>query len=1205
MNKRTLLVLSMVLLSSSAFGQRKHYERQWHYVTTKYVTPHTPWAKPLPGGKVRMLLIAPRPCQRDTAELAQRLDLDYEVLCTYMTNHLGYLPGVGPTLIVKFSPEDRERELLEKLRRRPDVIAFGNFEWKLLPRESEYEILRQVRDGAGLLLSYYAIGQNDHFKRFLQLAEPVDDGGYVTEGVPMRSLPAWAKFKSDLEAAKRVVSTRQFRRGRVVVFNYGNYSRNTFLIPPTSNAQIHHLDYYFSLVAKAALWAAGRESRVRLVRFSLCNSAGAPVEQLDRAELPKARVAISVKAPSGTEGALWLRLRGPRGEAVTTTRVRLAEALAPKQYGMKLPMLAAGGYYVDAIARSPKGVLNWWSCFFRVTSEIQVESVEADMPTVRPGQALTATARLSRPAGPGLSVRFTATDCLGRVIERVSVPAPRGQSAISARLSFARAVANLAYIEAELMHEGQVVSRAQVRQPVNIPLPQDDFGFLCWLGESREYPWRFVRKILYEHGVDCSNIGGGPVLAEANIRACPYSTRIYATKSPVPNVRVPCLSDPNYRDRLRKKLTEVAQVARLYGRVGYSLGDENYLSTGQEYCWSDTCKACFRDYLKRTYGRLDALNAEWGSAYKTWAEIEPITLDQARKAKREGAFAQWADHRMCMEELYADIHKFCRDVIRQVDPGARVGDEGSFAMTSFSGYDWWRLAQVMDVWNIYPSRRHVLEMIRSFGQPNTYSGAWYGGYVGWSRWEARERWMPWFCVLHNLTAAWWFKAYSFARETCQEDAIAADLTPFPCFLWTAEEIRDIKHGFGKLLLNCKRDNYGVAILYSQPSVHAATIDPNYGRVPDAEMSALHLVEDLWLQYDFVAYAQLEQGVLDKRGYRVLIAPCCLSMSSKQKQAVMRFVRAGGCFIADVRPGTRDGHCKLIDDEAWQQFLGVRFGPSRPTKRGDGQLDGAIGAVRIKTELAAVNVDTSTAPVRGRALGRAAGAPVAIVNECGRGRVLLLNFTFHPYGSQPAEQTAGVRKLMLAALKTAGVVPLVSVAAEPGPIFEGEVITYTDGAARYLALLRDESERKPVQNLRVTLRDGFHVYDSRARKYLRRVNTVQLAMREGTTAVYALLPYTVQSVRLSAPSKVRPGAEVVVQLSLVCRGGKPGRHVVRLDVVGPDGKTREHYGGNVELKHGRATVSFRLALNDPKGRWQLLARDVASGQTGAAHFIVSD
>ena len=42
-----------------------------------YETPHVKWANPFAGGKLRVLVMAPTSTQRETIELAQRLELDY------------------------------------------------------------------------------------------------------------------------------------------------------------------------------------------------------------------------------------------------------------------------------------------------------------------------------------------------------------------------------------------------------------------------------------------------------------------------------------------------------------------------------------------------------------------------------------------------------------------------------------------------------------------------------------------------------------------------------------------------------------------------------------------------------------------------------------------------------------------------------------------------------------------------------------------------------------------------------------------------------------------------------------------------------------------------------------------------------------------------------------------------------------------------
>jgi hypothetical protein len=49
-------------------------------MTAEIATPHVTWAKPLPGGPVRTLVVCPRWYQRETIELAQRLDLDCQTV---------------------------------------------------------------------------------------------------------------------------------------------------------------------------------------------------------------------------------------------------------------------------------------------------------------------------------------------------------------------------------------------------------------------------------------------------------------------------------------------------------------------------------------------------------------------------------------------------------------------------------------------------------------------------------------------------------------------------------------------------------------------------------------------------------------------------------------------------------------------------------------------------------------------------------------------------------------------------------------------------------------------------------------------------------------------------------------------------------------------------------------------------------------------
>src|SRR5690606_27781213 len=64
---------------------------------------------------------------------------------------------------------------------------------------------------------------------------------------------------------------------------------------------------------------------------------------------------------------------------------------------------------------------------------------------------------------------------------------------------------------------------------------------------------------------------------------------------------------------------EAVMKAREQGVFVYSLGDENAVRAS---CLSPHCLEAYRTYLANTYETINALNAEWGSSYNGFNEIE-------------------------------------------------------------------------------------------------------------------------------------------------------------------------------------------------------------------------------------------------------------------------------------------------------------------------------------------------------------------------------------------------------------------------------------------------------------------------------------------------------------------------------------------------------------------------------------------------------
>ena len=75
-----LLALALLVWASHAAAADFGPDQPYGKLSSALVTPHIPFANPYYRGKVKVLVIAPTWTQRETVELAQRLELDYTPL---------------------------------------------------------------------------------------------------------------------------------------------------------------------------------------------------------------------------------------------------------------------------------------------------------------------------------------------------------------------------------------------------------------------------------------------------------------------------------------------------------------------------------------------------------------------------------------------------------------------------------------------------------------------------------------------------------------------------------------------------------------------------------------------------------------------------------------------------------------------------------------------------------------------------------------------------------------------------------------------------------------------------------------------------------------------------------------------------------------------------------------------------------------------
>ncbi|MBM4044866.1 MAG: hypothetical protein FJ279_07120 [Planctomycetes bacterium] len=584
------------------------------------------------------------------------------------------------------------------------------------------------------------------------------------------------------------------------------------------------------------------------------------------------------------------------------------------------------------------------------------------------------------------------------------------------------------------------------------------------------------------------------------------------------------------------------------------------MAGSQEFCFCPGCTSGFQEYLKKQYGSLQELNKEWDANCSSWDQARPIALSDAR---RDGKCAQWTDFRLYMEEVFTDLNAFCRTEIQRIDPEAVVGFNEPQGATSYRGISWWRLLNKLDMCGLYLPRgmNHTdvpVEIARSFlkeGRQGTVFGGWIGCY-GYS--EEFNRCMPWRILFHGGESMWNWMGY------CHDGpggwtALTPDLVPLPYVVQHCEEINEIKRGIGKLLLHSQRVNDGIAIHYSPLSVHASTIEPSKTTIIESQKSFVYALEDIGLQYNFVANEQIEAGELERGKYKVLVLPYAQALSSAEVKKIKDFVQNGGWLITDFSPGIMDQHCKRL--------------PSSPLQEVFGSFESGM-----KT------------------------------NAYGKGKAVYLDNLLKDYiALRSAGNEGNTREKLKEVLALAGVKPRLKLTTPSGADLEAtETVFFRNGDIEYLCVLKDYFNVKELLKKDVAIDFPYraHVYDVRRNEYLGQVHTIKSEIAPARAKVFALLPYKVSEVSLTLDKKAyNPGDAVSHEAKIVTSTGRASMHCLRLELVGPDGQTPRHYSQNLLAQNGAHSGKILLSLNEKRGKWELTVKDIVSGVTGRRKFTV--
>ncbi len=462
-----------------------------------------------------------------------------------------------------------------------------------------------------------------------------------------------------------------------------------------------------------------------------------------------------------------------------------------------------------------------------------------------------------------------------------------------------------------------------------------------WLDRSFELGEKYGLKILLGTGACCPPIwmlDEYPDLPVVSRDGVPYPTGAGWSWA--------CIDHPAYlaeSDRYLRQLLDRYndQPALLGWQVHNEPGYPFVPKQGQLadwYCYCDHTAHRFRDWLRRKYGRIEALNEAWRwdpthHQYVDWTQVRPPRATPVEW----GVVTAWLDWRTFVTENWTALIARQSKIIKQRDSRHPITTNLWSEATDFNGrlgVDPWQLARVVDAigYDLYPGlKKHgVPERKREPGGPAYVSWylnfgrstAIYAGKVFWvpeaesgplDGWVKGPRYTTtaldikrWY--LETLAHGAKLMLYQGYREwNCIPIHWGAlvDLHGEPTERYhAAAQVNDIVRRHEDLFTRVEPVRPEVGLLYGHDNV-IVTAGMSADDFTKRALYGLH--EALWAAHYPLEF--VTPDYLDRMPYRVLFLPFAMVVAAGAARTLRHFVESGGTLVGFAK-------CAMLDDRGW-------------------------------------------------------------------------------------------------------------------------------------------------------------------------------------------------------------------------------------------------------------------------------------------------
>jgi len=869
-----------------------------HALTFDFPTPHTKWAKPYAGGKIRVLFFSdgtgtnPREC----VELMQRFDIDAQAIFWAQITDSKESNWHGGEL--------GERRMLNLLQQKWDTFVFLGLPMSNIPPAQKDLIVDAVTQGTGVVF----VG--------------VDDKTLLQSGKQIQPLPNFVANTNSSE---------------VYIIGQG---RGASLQAP-KKIDYHEgweidYDHLQESLGRAVLWSAKKEPSTHLDLIASSHTQSSSRNERLQVGKPLTLLAKLTGKPVGENLQLHVLIRKSGFEDITLPEKNIA---AGEEIKLLLPELSNGIWHADARVIGSSGIETWASLPFEMHSERSVSELILKQNWSEPGGVISGKVMVTGKRQPKETLRLLLLDRHRRELARkdYSISGP------STEFSFDMPgwLPMLVTVEARLISDNSEIFRAYKYFHVT-KRKHGQFNFLIW-GVPKGTIAPYAEESLAKHGVTLQLDWENPPLyvGAHDISWVPYTTHIAVEKMSNGTMKPFCWNDLSAVKKQTSLLSTIHQATREHGAFVYSLGDENK-TLGS--CISPYCANAYRNFLQESYGNLAALNHSWSTNFKDWKDVDLAmpSDDGELLSKASKNYPRWFDRQAYKSWNYVHYCLKYSKAYKEMDPRAKTGFDGAGGFASGDDLD--LIVRNLDSWVPYDNIAE--EVVRSIAPRDFIRSNWLGG-----RFKTADPLLQryWRLVTLGADSIWWW------MWSCIGDLhgfLAPDLRPFPEIVEVLKDTQIVRDGLGDLLLHSTMQDDGIAILYSYPSVFAHKIEEGlfFGGYEDAHLKLIKFIRAAGFQFHYITDRMLRQDEVDLSKFRILFLPRTEAIGDKEAQAIRRFVENGGTGIADFRVGLYDDHCKPREKGVLDDLFGVKqsinskakiinMGTGRPSQ--ETRVDGGI------------------------------------------------------------------------------------------------------------------------------------------------------------------------------------------------------------------------------------------------------------------------